>query len=368
MEQSKKIYFDDTLYIDLKNKDKNYIPKDNLIVGIDNTKSSHVYNSILKFNSNNWNFNTINSIHLFIFLKKINLKHSPDGNISILCSSNNIYDKDESLENTFFNHSSFKKINLTFPSKAMEHYIRIDITSIFSPIYSLNNTYNLILEPYFNLDTRGYDSLIEFLSSNSTKPPYLIVNGDLCENNEQNIVDFTKNNPDLLTELKDLNKNSLDKILTQLKNIENSNNNIITNSNNINNLLNSEITSKDEFLDVIKKIDSDKICTSDLNKNIISNNLLISSLSNDIKKHNSLISKFSEKLDKQDEYINSLNDKIKNINSFNSSLNESIKANTELINILSEQLNTHDTSVNSLNNDIKNNYSVISSLDDNIKS
>lgn len=363
MEQSKKVYFDSTLYIDSKTKDKNYMPNNNLIVGTDNNVPPSIYKSILKFNSNDWNFNYIDSVYLFIFLEKIDFKYSYNGNISILCYQETI-NTDETLKNNFSKYNSSKRLNLTFPPKAIERYIKIDITSVFTSIYSLNKDYNLILEPYFNNDNENPTSLIEFLSNNSKMPPYLIINGIVNEHTQTDLIkDSVKPSySEFLTELKELNNDFLSKISCEINKTENFNDNLLNENKNLSKILKSEIMTKKDFFDFISKMDTNAISISNLNENIISNNSLILSLKTISEKNNDIINKIFNKLNANETSINNLGTKIKNIELLASNINNNLNENNNFISTFSEQINNNTTSINTLSTNTKNIDSIISSL------
>ncbi|EHI98519.1 hypothetical protein CDLVIII_1832 [Clostridium sp. DL-VIII] len=177
-----------------------------LLVGSINNKSQNynVFKSLMQFYIPDSDIDSSKRIYLYLFLENLHYAHN---NFTISIS---LHSTDSDINVSTVNwltcpkRNALSEMNINIPSQSTKKYIKIDISNIIKSLNSNTNIYNIVLEP-LNLKP---SYMIQFDSSNSENPPYLVAikdffnNEDSSNSPEIDNSDFdTSNNTDADTDI-----------------------------------------------------------------------------------------------------------------------------------------------------------------------
>ena len=320
MVDSIKIKFNDTTYVDENRPNGNFYKEEKLIVGTINNalQNSNHYKALLRFHISDLNYDSVDSIYLFLFVENIKLTNSKDANIGISGTINASHISSINW-NTFPQKSTSKQINLSIPYEAIGKYIKIDISTIIKSLTPYNNIYNLTIES-MNFNSI---SIIHFASNNSSNSPYVIISNNIHK--EENDISSPYDNKDYSY----YTKSNFVNLGTDFKN-DNVDLNTDFKNNDINEIIYNKIFSKlndqDLKLNLLEekyKYLSDHL--SNLNDNIGSLHTKVDNLVNKIDIFNTNIDTPSEKSDYiLDESVSELTQSMYNLTSSLSKISEPI--------------------------------------------
>ena len=203
-------------YLELLKPSLNNCQSDKLIVGNINDKLCiNKFCSIINFKYENIDSSNIDSAYLYIYLDSMIYSDFAFKNIIIYENMSETNLKEITWKNPPIN--SEKHIDSCIPFSFANHYVNINITSLFK-FSNKNNCFSIIIDSTTSKNT----SIVKFHSVNSLNPPYIILNlKDSYKENipYQNNVLKESNYDKVISELALLNKkfDELKKETTALK-------------------------------------------------------------------------------------------------------------------------------------------------------
>lgn len=160
-----------------------------LLVGSINNKSQNynVFKSLMQFYIPASDIDSSKRIYLYLFLENLHYAHN-NFTINISLQSNDA-DLNVSTINwlTCPQRNALTQMTINISPQSTKKYIRVDISNIIKSLNSYTNIYNIIVEP-LNFNS---SYMIQFDSSNSENPPYLVVIKDIFNN------EASPNNPEI---------------------------------------------------------------------------------------------------------------------------------------------------------------------------
>lgn len=159
-------------YIDKTHANTNYNKEKTLLCGIDykNLLNCNIYKSLLEFDTSKLDKHSIQSAFLYLFIEKI--KSSSNSWDNIIISKN--LTKFNISTASWINSPKTDQLNkytLNIPPKNVGKYIKFNITNLVQDWINPNENYGISIEP----KRLNCNSLVQFASINSLKPPYLML-------------------------------------------------------------------------------------------------------------------------------------------------------------------------------------------------
>lgn len=341
-------------YVEKLRNNNTFFKNEFLLCGVFyvNLYNYDIYKTLLNFSLPSIDIDNINKISLNIFLNNIRVYNNMQANFKISTLTAPFM----SYTATWSNKPEINSLNsLNFPinSSSVGKYIEFDITYLIKNSY--DNFYGIALES----SHEKYTSMLQFLSKNSSNPPYIIIEtvSDTVNNNEESPAEIVTNIPDETTEnlapkntlesniepsmLTSL-KTSIDELNTKYSSLESivkttADSISIPSDSNATEELSSKILNLEEKLDIF----NDNVNTLKLNYDILKNILnkndeTIASIVDHLAEIEVKLSSISDSSDFLP-MIDSLNN---SVNTLKSSINEINLNNSSAIEKVNTRLNT----------------------------
>ena len=311
-----------------------------------------IYKTLLNFSLPLVDVDNIKKISLNIFLNNIRVYNNMQANFKISTLTSPFMGYTANWNNRP-EINNFNSLNFSVNPSDVGKYMELDITYIIKN--TNNNFYGIALES----SQEKYTSMLQFLSKNSSNPPYIIIEtvSDTVNNNEESTAEIVTNIPDKTTEnlapkntlesniepsmLTSL-KTSIDELNTKYSSLESivkttADSISIPSDSNATEELSSKILNLEEKLDIF----NDNVNTLKLNYDILKNILnkndeTIASIVDHLAEIEVKLSSISDSSDFSP-MINSLNN---SVNTLKSSISEINLNNSSAIEKVNTRLNT----------------------------